>query len=68
LLDFTEINISEHKRGEHYINMVADLNEYDSQCSVSSPSGLKCNTAFSTRLSVSGDKAEDARFRQGTVL
>ena len=37
---FTEINISDRKRGKHYFNILAGLNKYGFQCSASSPSGL----------------------------
>jgi len=51
---FTEINISDRKRGKHYFNILAGLNKYGFQCSASSPSGLNWSTALSTRLSISG--------------
>jgi len=52
LLDFTEINISDHKLGKDYFNMPAELNKYGFQCSALSLSRLNWST--STRLSISG--------------
>jgi len=53
LLHFTEINISEHKSGEHYFSMLAELNEYGFQFSAWSLSGLNWSTMLSTKSSIS---------------